>query len=365
MNFLRSLFGKKASTTPTGKTTPPPDKEAAAAAETGVSERAFYNAIVRHPLDMALIRDLIAKGANIESVSERNATPLSIAVDDRELELARLLIESGANVNPSQGSRSPLDIAALNRQVDLAALLLDHGAFVTVRDERRSTPLLKAALSGSVEIVELLIAHGADVNAADKYGYTALHESARSGKADVVALLLSHGANARAMVGSEMPLEMAKKGGHTEVMALLTNADPEAAAMRTAKEMADTTELTRAIKAKDLTEIKNLIDSGADVNALHKGSPAIVQAVNVGGDDALKIVEWLVQKGVRLNAADELGRTALDFAASDVNIHLVRLLLEKGAAVNPLNGLGMTPMQGAKMQGHSEIVYLFQMYGGH
>ena len=71
-----------------------------------------------------------------------------------------------------------------------------------------------------------------------------------------------------------------------------------------------------------------------------------------------------MEKGVNVNAADELWQTVLDFAASDGKISLVRLLIEKGAAVNPINGLGMTPLQGAQMQGQSEIVDLLRSYGG-
>lgn len=78
----------------------------------------------------------------------------------------------------------PLHRAAQKGRTDLARLLLDHGANVNIKGGGiEITPLHWAA--GHVEVAKLLITNGADVNAKDKYGATPLHYAARGKGPDV------------------------------------------------------------------------------------------------------------------------------------------------------------------------------------
>lgn len=67
-------------------------------------------AVPQHPAPTALVAGLVKHGANIECENERSMTPLFIAVQCGLLDLALLLVESGANVNAVVGLRSVLGV---------------------------------------------------------------------------------------------------------------------------------------------------------------------------------------------------------------------------------------------------------------
>jgi ankyrin repeat protein len=79
--------------------------------------------------DLAKIKDLLAKGANVDARDQDKNTPLFYAVGREKVEIAQFLISKGANVN-AQGYRqqTPLYNAVGRMNVDLVKLLLDHGA---------------------------------------------------------------------------------------------------------------------------------------------------------------------------------------------------------------------------------------------
>ena len=76
-----------------------------------------------------------------------------------------------------------------------------------------------------MEIVRALIGAGAEVDAPAKYGVTALWVAASLGNPEVVRQLLASGArtDAAAMVDNEAvtPLQIARRGGHREVVGIL------------------------------------------------------------------------------------------------------------------------------------------------
>ncbi len=87
-----------------------------------------------------------------------------------------------------------MDVAELG-QVEIAKLLLEHGADVNARNGVANfTPLIGASHEGHLEMVKLLLDHGADIHAVDEQGRSALTESRRHRNQAIEPYLREHGA---------------------------------------------------------------------------------------------------------------------------------------------------------------------------
>jgi uncharacterized protein len=137
---------------------------------------------------------LLQKGAGV-SLFEASAVGLADRVREH-------LDGDPALVNAySHDGWTPLHLASFFGHEEVARILLDRGADVNARSRserfaKENTPLHAAAANRQVGVAEVLIANGADVNARDGSGFTPLGLAA-SGKNDLlVVILLEKGAQA-------------------------------------------------------------------------------------------------------------------------------------------------------------------------
>ena len=89
-----------------------------------------------------------------------NETPLMLAAINNQLDLAKVLIERGADVN--RPGWSPLHYAATRGHRDMMRLLLDHDAYIDSESANGTTPLMMAAYNAPPLAVKLLLEEGAD-----------------------------------------------------------------------------------------------------------------------------------------------------------------------------------------------------------
>ena len=109
--------------------------------------------------NLEIVKLLLDSGADINAVSKNgfSATPLQGAAAFNKIDLARLLIARGANVNcRGEGGGSPLHEAAGSGQIEFAKLLLDHGANVNAKDDNGKTPLTIALEYKRTEMAKFL-----------------------------------------------------------------------------------------------------------------------------------------------------------------------------------------------------------------
>lgn len=183
--------------------------------------------------DLELVRFLIQYGANVNIRSHfRGVRPLNVAVENGKYDIARLLVEKGANVNSQNESMyTPMHYAIsygrnASTTLNFARFLLDRGAnpntkiypeaslfgYDRSRYTRGWTPLHTAAANGETDIVRLLLERGARPNAMDAQGMTPLHWAVKRGHSTVVKELLSFGVNISATSkNGSMPLDLANQ----------------------------------------------------------------------------------------------------------------------------------------------------------
>jgi hypothetical protein len=131
----------------------------------------------------------------------------------------RLLSIRNINVNVKDDWRgsTPLHLAAYNGHIEIARLLLQNGAEVNVRNNYGNTPLHCSAYRGHVDILHLLVENGADLEEQDNDGYRPLHRAAWYGCLPFIQELISRyhvDINARRNDG-ETALWLARAGNHS------------------------------------------------------------------------------------------------------------------------------------------------------
>jgi len=143
-----------------------------------------------------ITRLLLDKGANPNAVSQTGQTPLMAT---RSSDIVSLLVARGADVK-ARSKRGETALADVVGRGDLEAarLLLDTGADVNAVDYRGYTPLMHATQydRDALEIVRLLLAHGAHVNVTAE-GQTPVSIAARRGDTELTRLLHDAAAAAR------------------------------------------------------------------------------------------------------------------------------------------------------------------------
>ena len=107
----------------------------------------------------AAVDILLEKGAEVNAASQnpQKVMPLHSAVAGQHLEIARALIEHGADVNAVQADDfTPLQAAAQNGQMEMVRLLLEAGAQVDARCRDGRGALQMAEEHGRTEVAEYL-----------------------------------------------------------------------------------------------------------------------------------------------------------------------------------------------------------------
>lgn len=136
-------------------------------------DRSLLQIAIQEKKDI-IIQYLINKGANVNNVDAHGSTPLIEAVAEQNIELCKLLIDNGAEVNVFRNIdlASPLHISAQIGNFEIMQLLLQSGATVNNQNQQDKTALHLACASGNSKCVKLLLESKAKRNIKDCNGKT-------------------------------------------------------------------------------------------------------------------------------------------------------------------------------------------------
>ncbi|XP_037909760.1 ankyrin repeat and KH domain-containing protein mask isoform X3 [Hermetia illucens] len=138
---------------------------------------------------------LLDRKANVEHRAKTGLTPLMEAASGGYIEVGRVLLDKGADVNaaPVPTSRdTALTIAADKGHLKFVELLLSRGAAVEVKNRKGNSPLWLAAHGGHLAVVEVLSGHGADIDSQDNRRVSCLMAAFRKGHTKVVKWMVQH-----------------------------------------------------------------------------------------------------------------------------------------------------------------------------
>ncbi|HEY3517759.1 MAG TPA: ankyrin repeat domain-containing protein [Gammaproteobacteria bacterium] len=293
-------------------------------------------------------KELVAGGADLNLPDPHRVTPLVMALMNLHFDFAAYLIEAGADVNkwdlygrsplymatdtstlPVAGNGSMVVLPSMDKlkAIDVARLLIDKGANVNAQLKRRppyrnvpqdrggdsilsqgATPLLRAARAGDTPMVKLLLENGALVDLPSNQGVTPLMAAA----------------------GVEFGLRVTRGRNRTDEEVLSTmRALLDAGADINARMLVE----PRGESAAHLLVIEQrLSDYSYDYRGRQVPSARAKPHRTALHGAAMKgftpIVKFLAENGADLYAKDANGATALDLAEGNYNEPFLRQAAE-------------------------------------
>ncbi|KAJ8707814.1 hypothetical protein PYW07_011491 [Mythimna separata] len=297
-------------------------------------------------------RLLVVRGCDVNARDDCGYSALHLAAEHGYTELVKLLLESGAAVDyrPDTGEEfprttlcdEPLRLAIRNKHYEVARLLLEHGA----DPNKRYFFGAEINLVSDPEYLELLLTFGANPDSRDRAGLTPLMKAARQRKGmDAVLLLISFGADVNAMADARNDyrtvMHYAVLSGNPEVVNLMIKQG--ARVNYNCPEVSKPSPVDLAILKGDVSMLQMLLSAGAQVNASSSviGSPLHV-ACSDNISNRKEIVQILLESGADPNLkvyndedATQLRPALAEYLASnpEPSAEIVALLLRYGARV--------------------------------
>lgn len=306
--------------------------------------------------------------------------------------MVNLLLAKGAHANSEDGAEA-LSVAVVDGTIVQARNLISAGADVAWVYEGGATALYRAL--HNPEMVKLLLQAGADVNAVTEFDIPIVENFVRYGSTDAIRFLL----DARPKVFGNA-VYFAVDNGDFEILQILLNTGADVnACFKDSRRTA----LTRAVEEQDVSIVNFLLESGADVNgctlahvhdSLEDTDRFLWEEAGYDHDSTIdctplqaasfhhdtEIAKILIEAGAEVdmdssarNRSDPRGflkmvvededhpvfyGTAVQIAARQGNMALIRLLCYAGADVNApaFRWGGRTALQAAVESGNYSVI---------
>ncbi|XP_022663373.1 protein fem-1 homolog A-like [Varroa jacobsoni] len=134
-------------------------------------------------------RILVEHGADVNTVSDTGSTAVRSACYMSNIDVVQFLVGQGADVNrPNQNGGTCLINSV--QSIELCQFLIDKGADINARDSQFKTALHYAVQEDRVETTKLLLSYGADHTACSKHGDDVLQTACLKGSANIAEYLI-------------------------------------------------------------------------------------------------------------------------------------------------------------------------------
>jgi ankyrin repeat protein len=263
----------------------------------------------------AAVRLLLEKGANVvakihRKMYEFEETILHHAIDYRDLEIAKILIENNADTNEeTNGNGGCLLFTAMdNNDEEAVELLIDGGCNLEQNEWGEESPLCYAVEREMESMVKLLLRKGANIDALQMYtGSTPLINTILRPNLAMAQVLLENGANT----------ETRNTGRGMELTPLLWVMD---------RLFEAGWNLQPSGYYEDLAKL--LLQHKADTEAKHNisGRTSLSFAAQRG---SVVMVELLLRHGADILSSDNEGYFPFHYAVLNERLEVVSLILER------------------------------------
>ncbi|NJB72460.1 ankyrin repeat protein [Saonia flava] len=147
--------------------------------------------------DLSLVSNFINTDSSLlNSFSPDGFTPLGLASFFGQIPVVKFLLEKGANPNVAANNTfkvAPIHSACAISNLEIVKLLIEGGADVNAKQMKGVTPIHSAAHNGQNQLIQLLIDNGANIHAKTEDGQTPLVMAEETEFAETAILLKNLG----------------------------------------------------------------------------------------------------------------------------------------------------------------------------
>jgi ankyrin repeat protein len=295
--------------------------------------------------------------------------PLDSAIRQANVDMVRLLIKSGADVNYPFINDSSFLVnysskytgmgADQTKQNEILKELINAGADLNTLNQSGEAPITIASSQNNFELVRMLTEAGANIDIAEKNSNNALTIAFENQNEEIINYLLDNGADSKNDYLDKDGESILFYAAHLGDLDILSKVVKRGANLniRNVRQQTAALQMIMGISSDRNEVLKFLVDNGAEMN----GYNAIYFFTDNNNDDFLF---YLIDKGLDINCTADGHWSALMYAVRNGNIERVDRMLEKGVNVNYQSELDKsTAIMIAAMCGETEIVKLLLAAG--
>jgi len=286
---------------------------------------------------------LLSLGADPEQ-SYRGKYLLHEAVSAKKLNLARTLLEGGANASvKNRYDTTPLATSIHQKEPAITLLLLRHGADVSIVDHQFNSLLHTAVIENKPLLLKALIKRKAPINHVNRKKESALFLAVKNSKIGMVKDLLKAGANPNLKnLNKESPLQLALTKDRLDYAAALIKAKADVNVV----DGVSTTPLMVATEQVRIPLMKLLLKAGAKVNAERRYGAKTALYIAIEKSD-LTMMRLLLGAKASVNTRTDQGNTALHLAVEKKHLGMVNLILQQKPQINVLGSASFSALHRA------------------
>ena len=324
--------------------------------------------------NVAVIKNLLKRGADVNRTTPNGWTPLKSAAQQGSFEIVKVFLDANADPNIGDDTNyTPLMNAVSGEHADIVKILLKFNADPNVQSgenpedddwEPGRSALMDAAVSGNVAIARELLKCGANPNLLNSKGRTALHSAVISGNVDMVALLLKFGADPNVFGNDDekmSALDLALRRWASEDEDERDDAISDVLDLMLTKGLpsdhGSLHETALDLVTEGHLEVVELLRKNGfsvDANYTKNGASQLFITAAIG-DYRLQAAELLLKIGADPNYKSPAGLSVLSLATRNGAVRLAELLLNAGANVMDRNSANVLPYDLAVIYGHDEL----------
>lgn len=215
-------------------------------------------------------RVLLESSADVNFQSSSGKTALMMACYSGHIEVAKLLRQYNASWDlVDKTGSTALHWAVDGANLDMIRWMLQDGCRVDIKDETSGwTPLMRvAAVNGNVNVAKVLIHHGANVHTMDKEGKTTLMNAALNGFEALVKLLVKKGVSIKLRSEhGKTALDFARSFEHERVIQVLQEQLDAIRKEENERKLAEAKEQRRSLEKIDSSVVKPVTNGTQSLN---------------------------------------------------------------------------------------------------